>query len=39
MKAEHERIGAQVEALYRQRDTLEAQLRQTRTLGVHLLAA
>ena len=35
--AEQKRIVARVEALLRQCDALEAQLRQTRTLGAHLL--
>ena len=37
MKAEQKRIVARVEELLRQSDALEAQLRQTRTLGAHLL--
>ena len=37
--AEQKRIVARVEALLRQCDALEAQLRQTRTLGAHLLDA
>ena len=35
--AEQQRIVARVEALLRQCDALEAQLRQARTLGAHLL--
>lgn len=35
--AEQKRIVARVEALLRQCDALESQLRQTRTLGAHLL--
>ena len=37
MSAEQKRIVARVEELLRQCDALEAQLRQTRTLGAHLL--
>jgi type I restriction enzyme S subunit len=37
--AEQKRIVARVEELLRWCDTLEAQLRQTRTLGAHLLAS
>ena len=35
--AEQKRIVARVEELLWQRDALESQLRQTRTLGAHLL--
>ena len=37
MKAEQERIVVRVAELLRQCDALEAQLRETRTLGAHLL--
>ena len=39
LQAAQKRIVAQVEVLLRWCDTLGAQLHQTRTLGVHLLAA
>jgi restriction endonuclease S subunit len=39
MMSEQKRIVARVEALLRQCDALEAQLRQTRTLTAHLLVA
>lgn len=36
MNTEQKRIMARAEALLRQRDALEAQLRQTRTLGAYV---